>query len=205
MTGDGSQHDRSRGTPRPGMGVVETASGSGRGAGRRPQRILARISHHVSSGAPAWSRLGIPERPKPVTDRRSDRSGIQADGEKCGLAVGAEVTRPYGQGRQGLLTPTPTALREPQLSLFIQPPLRPPANCLIFGQLGAYDGRRDAIGMFKDAFGMFQDAMACSNMLLACSKTLWHVQTCSWPVQRRYFDFKDAILSSETLLASPGT
>ena len=129
-----------------------------RPAARPPH--LARISHHVSSGAPAWSRLGIPERPKPVTDRRSDRSGIQADGEKCGLAVGAEVTRPYGQGRQGLLTPTPTALREPQLSLFIQPPLRPPANCLIFIQPGAYDVRGDAIGMFQDAISSSETLLA---------------------------------------------
>ena len=61
----------------------------------------ARISHHVSSGAPAWSRLGVLERPKPVTDRRSGRSGIQAGGEKCRL-------------------PFYTAA----------PPLRPPVNCL---------------------------------------------------------------------------
>ena len=50
----------------------------------------ARISHPVSSGAPAWSRLGVLERPKPVTDRRSGRSGIQAGGEKCGLITRIE-------------------------------------------------------------------------------------------------------------------
>ena len=46
---------------------------------------LALISHRVLSGAPACSRLCVPEHPKPVTDRRSAPSLIQACGEKCGL------------------------------------------------------------------------------------------------------------------------
>ena len=75
---------------------------------------LARISHHVSSGAPACSRLGVPECPKPVTDRRSARSGIQAGGEKCSLSLYTAALPPAAK-----------------LSIFIQPlPLRPSANCL---------------------------------------------------------------------------
>ena len=57
----------------------------------------ARISHHVSSRAPAWSQLGVPECPKPVTDRRSGRSGMQAGGEKCRLIPSRRAQR---EGRE---------------------------------------------------------------------------------------------------------
>ena len=54
--------------------------------GPAPAPRLTRRSHPVATGAPAGSRLGVLERPKPVTDRRFGRSQSRAGGEQGPLA-----------------------------------------------------------------------------------------------------------------------